>query len=37
MVRWFQRRQEAHWLAQADAPGRDHGAQAYREARERER
>jgi hypothetical protein len=39
MLRWFRRRQEAHRLAQADAEAliRDHGAEAYREARERER
>ena len=39
MLRWFRRHQEAHRLAQADAEAliRDHGAAAYREARERER
>jgi spermidine synthase len=39
MLRWFRRRQEAHRLAQVDAEAliRDHGAEAYREARERER
>jgi hypothetical protein len=38
MLRWLRRR-EAHRLAQADAeaPIRDHGAEAYREARQRER
>jgi hypothetical protein len=32
-------RQQARWLAQADAEGpeRDHGDKAYREARQRER
>ena len=40
MLRWLRRRQEGHRLAQADAEGltnRDHGAEAYSEARERER
>jgi hypothetical protein len=39
MLRWLRRRQEARRLAQADAEAliRDHGAEAYREARERER
>ena len=35
MLRWLRRRQEARRLAQADA--RDHGAETYAEARERER
>jgi hypothetical protein len=36
MMRWFRRRQEAHRLAQADAEALigDHGAEAYREARQ---
>jgi hypothetical protein len=39
MLRWLRRRQGARRLAQADAEAliRDHGASAYREARERER
>jgi hypothetical protein len=39
MLRWLRHRQEAHRLAQADAEAliRDHPADAYREARERER
>jgi hypothetical protein len=39
MRRWLRRRQEAHRLAQADAEAliRDHRAEAYREAWERER
>jgi hypothetical protein len=39
MRRWLRRRQDARRLAQADAEAliRDHGAEAYREARERER
>ncbi len=39
MIRWLRLRQEARPLAQADAEAliRDHGAEAYREARERER
>jgi len=39
MLRWLCRRQEARRLAQADAEAliRDHGAEAYREARQRER
>ena len=39
MLRWLRCRQEARRLAQADAEAliRDHGAEAYREARERER
>jgi hypothetical protein len=38
VLRWLQRDQEAQRLAQADADAliRDHGAEAYREARERE-
>jgi hypothetical protein len=38
MLRWLRRRQEARRLAQADAEVlfRGHGAEAYREARERE-
>jgi len=37
MLRWLHR--EARWLAMADAGAimRDHGAEAYYEARERER
>jgi hypothetical protein len=36
---WLRRRQEAHRLAQADAEAliRDHGAEAHREERERDR
>ena len=39
MLRWIRRRQDARRLAQLDAEAliRDHGAEAYREARERER
>ena len=39
MLRRLRRRQEARRLAQADAEVliKDHGAEAYREARERER
>jgi hypothetical protein len=40
MLRWLRRRQEARRLAQADAEAlmiRDHGAEAYGEARQRER
>src|SRR5580704_15929702 len=39
MLQWLRRRQAARRLAQADAEAliRDHGAEAYREARERER
>ena len=39
MLRWLRRRQDARRLAQLDAEAliRDHGAEAYREARERER
>jgi hypothetical protein len=39
MLRWFRRRQDARRLAQADAEAliRDHGAESYGEARERER
>jgi hypothetical protein len=40
MLQWLRRRQEARRLAQADAEAlkiRDHGAEAYGEARERER
>jgi 1-acyl-sn-glycerol-3-phosphate acyltransferase len=39
MLRWLRRRQDARRLAQADAEAliRDHVAEAYREARERER
>ena len=39
ILRWRRRRQEARRLTQADAEAliRDHGAEAYREARERER
>jgi hypothetical protein len=39
MLRWLRRRQNARRLAQADAGAliRDHGAEASREARERER
>jgi len=39
MLQWLRRRRQAELLAQADAEAlvRDHGAEAYREARERER
>ncbi len=39
MLQWLRRRRQAERLAQADAEAlvRDHGAEAYREARERER
>ena len=39
MLRWLRRRQQAQRLAQADAEAliRDHGAEAYGEARQRER
>jgi hypothetical protein len=39
MLGWLRRRQDARRLAQADAEAliRDHGVEAYREARERER
>ena len=39
MLRSLRRRRQAEWLAHADAEAlvRDHGAEAYREARERER
>jgi len=40
MLRWIHRRQDARRLAQADAEAsflRDHGAEAYGEARQRER
>ncbi len=39
MLRWLRRRQFARRLAQADAEAlvRDHGAEAYEEARRRER
>jgi hypothetical protein len=39
MLRWLRRRQEARRLAQADAEAliRDHGAEAYCEARQRDR
>jgi hypothetical protein len=40
MLRWLRRCQEARRLAQADGRGahiRDNGAEAYREARQRER
>ena len=39
MLRWLRRRQEVRRLAQADAEAliRDHGAEAYAEARWRER
>jgi hypothetical protein len=39
MLQWLRRRQEARRLAQADAEAliRDYGAEAYREARQRER
>jgi len=39
MLQWLRRRREAERLAQADAESliRDHGGEAYREARERER
>ena len=40
MRHWLRRRQEAYRLALADAEARsirDHGAKAYREARQRER
>ena len=39
MLRWLRRRQEARRLTQADAEAlvRDHGAEAYGEARRRER
>ncbi len=39
MLQWLRRRRQAERLAQADAKVlvRDHGAEAYREARERER
>jgi hypothetical protein len=38
MLRWLERLQDARRLAQVDAEAliRDHGASAYREARERE-
>ncbi len=39
MLQWLRRRRQAVRLAQADAEAlvRDHGTEAYREARERER
>ena len=39
MLQWLRRRRQAERLAQADAEAlvRDHGAEAYREVRERER
>ncbi len=39
LLQWLRRRQEAHRLVQADAAAliRDHGAEAYGEARQRER
>ncbi len=39
MLRWLRRRRQAAHLAQADAEAlvRDHGAEAYSEARQRER
>ena len=39
MLSWLRRRQEAHRLARADAEAliRDHGSEAYSEARRRER
>jgi hypothetical protein len=39
MPQWLRRRRQAERLAQADAEAliRDHGAEAYREARQRER
>ena len=39
MFKWLRRRQQAERLAQADAAAlvRDHGAEAYGEARQRER
>ena len=39
MLQWLQRRRQAEGLAKADAEAliRDHGAQAYGEARKRER
>ena len=39
MLQWLRRRRQAERLAQADAEAlvRDHCAEAYREARERER
>jgi hypothetical protein len=39
MLQWLRRRREAHRLAQADADAliRDHGVDAYIEARRRER
>ena len=39
MLRWLRRRQQAERLVKADAEAlvRDHGAEAYGEARQRER
>ena len=39
MLQWLRRRRQAERLAQADAEAliRDHGAEAYGEARQRER
>ena len=39
MLQWLRRRRQAERLAQADAEAliRDHGGEAYREARQRER
>ena len=39
MLQWFRRRRQAERLAQADAEAliRDHGTEAYGEARQRER